>query len=244
MREIIIDNVDFRKLLVWMNIPQTISNSKYEEWKSKRLSRKPHPREYVYFRGADFSGYWRCPRRLFWTVHDPLQQKSMINKSIYKCVVRHDRIEDYLAKYDWKGEHAIKGFVRVGKFRVPCYGHIDGLSPSNFILDIKHGKPKTGDRLQTGFYQKVMRPLTTNIILLYPSELQIIPNMDKVIKEYLPRVYACVGLDILPPLHPDFPNCFYNCEYYKRCGRTRVPPRKQKQEIWGSWFKAIKERII
>jgi len=168
----------------------------------------------------------------------------MINKSIYKCVVRHDKIEDYLAKYGWKGEHPIKGFVKVGKFRVPSYGHIDGLSPSNIILDIKHGKPKMGDRLQTGFYQKVMRPTTTNILLLYPSELQYVPNMDKVITQYLPRVYACVGLDILPPLHPDYPNCFYNCEYYKRCKRSRVPPKKEKQLIWGSWFKTTGEQIF
>jgi len=83
-REILIDGVDFRKLLTWMNISQQINQSKYLEWKNNRLRKPPQPRDYVYFRGADFSGYWRCPRRLFWTVHDPLPQKSMINKSIYK----------------------------------------------------------------------------------------------------------------------------------------------------------------
>lgn len=241
--EILIDGVDFRKLLTWMNVPPVINNSKYEKWKDNRLSKPPQPREYVYFRGADFSGYWRCARRLYWTAHDPLPQKSMINKSIYKCVVKHDKIEDYLAKFGWKGEHRIKGFVKVGKFRVPSYGHIDGLSPSHFILDIKHGQPKKGDRLQTGFYQRVMRPVTTNIILLYRQEIQMIPNMDRTIKLYLPRVYACIGLDILPPLHPNFPNCFYNCEYYKRCKRTRVPPKKKKQGEWGEWFNQIGEQI-
>ena len=76
-KKILIDGVDFRSLLNWMNIPPVINNSKYEKWKNNRLHKPPQPRERVYFRGADFSGYWRWPRRLFWTVHDPLVQKSM-----------------------------------------------------------------------------------------------------------------------------------------------------------------------
>ncbi len=244
-KRIVIDGADFRKLLKWMNIPQKINQTDYEEWKKDRKARIPYPREDLYLRGADFSGYWKCPRKLWLHIHEPKQQKSMINKSIFSCELRHDRIEDYLARRGWKPEFLAKKKLTIGRFKnIPCRGHIDSLSPSNIILDIKHKfRPADGDLIQTGFYQKLMRPTTTNILLLYPSQIKYLMSLDKMMDKYLPRVLACVALDIMPPVHPDFPNCFYNCEYYKRCGRSRIPPKKESKSIWNEWVFAINQEI-
>lgn len=245
-RRILIDGADFRRLMTWMNVPQTINEKDYLRWKNERLSKKPEPRDKLYLRGADFSGYWKCARRLYFSIHDPLPQKSVFNKSIFGCIVRHDKIEAYLKKFGWKPEFMKERRLNIGRYSVPSHGHIDALSPSNIILDIKHGFPKDGDILQTGFYQKLFRPQTTNIILLYPSQVKYILNLDKTITKYLPRVLACVhpDIDLCPPLHPKFPNCYYRCEYYKRCGRTYKPPKKQEMVVWANWFKAIEETIL
>lgn len=243
-RQIFIDGANFRKLMSWMNMPQFINEKNYLKWKEERQAQIPKPRINIYLRGADFSGYWKCARRLFFSTHDPLPHKSVFNKGIYGCIVRHDRIERYLKRFGWKPEHLVENKIKIGKYLVYGQGHIDALSPSNIILDIKHGFPKDGDILQTAFYQKLLRPKTTNIILLYPSQIKYIANLDKTIEKYLPRVYACVALDIKPPLHPNYPRCYYRCEYYKRCGRTYKPPKKKEMGEWNDWFKEIEKKIF
>jgi len=239
-RRVIIDGVDFRKLMIWMSIPQTVDEQVYSKWKEEQESKIIEPRREIYLRGADFQGYWKCPRRLWFTVHRPKQQKSMINKSIFTCEVRHDMIEDYLQKRGWQTEVERRKILKIGKFLVPCEGHIDGLSPSNIILDIKHKQiPTDGDMLQTGFYQLLMRPETTNIVLLYPTQIKYLTRLDDMIKKYLPRVFGVVAFDaIMPPKHPDFPRCYRNCEYYSECGRERVPPKRSPDE-WTNWLKQI-----
>ena len=238
MQKIMIDGVDFRELMSWMNNPQEIDEEEYQKWRTARKSYVPKPRTDVYLRGNDFQSYMKCARRLWFNCHVPELKKSMITKSIFGAVKRHEEIEKHLKEKGWKTEFFCKGDVQVGERKIYGTGHIDGLSPSNTILDIK-GKwqPSDGDKLQTAFYQLLLRPLSTDIVLLYPTQINYFGNFEKLIRMYIPRVYACVALDVKPPRHPSYPNCYYNCEYYKECGRSRKPPKKLPHLEWNDWFK-------
>jgi len=238
MQKIMVDGIDFRELLAFMNKPLEIDEKAYQEWREQRKAYKPRLRSGIYLRGSDLQSYMKCARRLWYLCHQPKIKKSMITKGIYGCEIRHELIEEKLEEQGWETEFYCKGDVEIGKYLVKGTGHVDGLSPSNIILDIKNKyKPTDGDKLQTGFYQKLLRPTTTNILLLYPTQLQYFMNLDKLVNRYLPRVYACVALDIIPPLHPSYPNCYYNCEYYKECGRTCKPPKKKPHLEWNKWFR-------
>jgi hypothetical protein len=241
----IIDGVDFDELIKIMNTPIEIKEEVYQDWKEARVGEAVKPRSKPYLRGDDFQSYWKCARRLWYNCHIPKQKKSMINKSIHTCVVRHDLIEDILKEAGWSPEHQCKGEVVINDKKVFCTGHIDGYSPSHVILDIKHKwSPTDGDKLQTGFYQMLVKEEDSRIALLYPTQIQYYSDMRTMVKKYLPRVYACVALDYLPPRHPDFQNCFYNCEYWKECGRTRKPPKRvSNKNEWGDWFSKISSEL-
>lgn len=232
----IVDGVDLDDLIRMMNKPVVIYEDRYLEWKRKKL-RETYPRKSVYIRGSDFTSYWKCARRLSYDVHDPLPSKSYANKGIYKCVIRHGQIEAFLKQHGWQCEKLIKKEIFLFGRYVPCLGHIDAFSPSGVILDIKHSRHGFGNVLQTAFYQLLKAPAKTSILLLYRDGVEYYTDMFRVMQKYLHRVYACIATDILPPLHPDFPLCFRACEYIKRCGRKRVPPKKSAKEEWVEWFR-------
>lgn len=231
----IVDGVNLDDLIRMMNTPVAIDEGSYLEWKNKKL-REAHPRRKVYIRGSDFTSYWKCARRLSYDVHSPLPSKSYANKGTYKCIVRHQQIEAFLEKRGWLCEELIKKELFLFGRYVPGLGHYDAFSPSRIILDIKHGRHSFGNVLQTGFYQVLKKPTKTRILLLYRDGIEYYTDLSRIIEKYLPRVYACVATDVLPPLHPDFPRCYRACEYFKRDGRKRVPPKQDKQE-WVEWFR-------
>ena len=240
----IIDNADFVYLLKWMKKPYNVDEEDYQKWRKDRKSEAPRERMGNRIYATDFQSYMKCARRLWFLSHEPKTKKSMINKSIYIAEKRHDDIEAYLKDCGWKTELRCEATLTVGKAKVSASGYIDGLSPSNFILDIKHKYyPTEGDKLQTGFYQKLLKPTETKIVLLYPNQVAMFEDVAKIIDKYLPRVYACIALDIQPPKHPSFPRCYASCEYYKECGRTRVRPKQKPFTEWNEWFTKIREAI-
>lgn len=234
----IVDGVNLDDLIRMMNVPVAINEDHYLEWKKRKL-REAHPRRDIYIRGSDFTSYWKCARRLSYDVHDPLPSKSYANKGIYKCVVRHEQIEAFLKRHGWVCEKLIKKeFFLFGRY-VPGLGHIDALSPSNIILDIKHSRHGFGNVLQTAFYQLLKKPTRSRILLLYRDGVEYYTDLSRTIQKYLPRVYGFIATDILPPLHPSFPQCYRACEYYKRCGRKRVPDQQSGKQEWIECFRKI-----
>lgn len=231
----IVDGVKIDDLIRMMNRPIKINETDYWAWREEKTKQRKGHRDWI--RGADFYGYWKCSRMLWLDTHNPLPSRPYFSKAIYSCVVRHDMIEAFLTKHAWECEALKKKWFNIVSRRVKGLAHIDALSPSKIVLDIKMGQPSKGHRLQTGYYQlhELMSPA---VILLYRGGIEYHKNLRPLANRYLSRVVGCVLSDITPPLHPSFPYCFRQCVYIKWCGRKRVPNPIDKSE-WSHWFKQI-----
>ena len=234
-----IDGADIEYLLGLMHSPVRYHEREFQQWREEKR-RDVQKRTELFIRGSDFKEYWRCPRRLFWKVHDPLPPRSFLNRGTFEAIKRHEKIEAYLKSRGWKVEYAIKYERMIYGVPVPCYGHIDAFSPSGIVLDIKHNDPSVGDQLQTASYQVGVNGKA--VILLYRNGFQYFHNLKRKVIRYYPRVYACIATDILPPKHPDFPHCYVSCEYFRRCGRRRHETNRSRDE-WVEWFRKIEERL-
>lgn len=224
-----------------MNRKLKMNEADYQKWRKTQKQRIPYPRtDKPYLRGSDFKEYWTCWWRLWFRVHDPLPQKSRVNKGIYEAIKRHEQIENHLEQYGWKSEVYVDTQTRLINFHLPFKGHIDSLSPNGLILDIKHNQPSQGDLMQLGSYSLHLgwQP----VVVVYRTGFTFQETLARLMHKYLPRVLGCILLDKIPPLHLNYPNCYYNCEYYKRCKRTRKPPKKPPipQDVT-DWLQAVED---
>jgi len=220
----IVDGVSIDDLTRIMKQDIPINEADYRDWWERKVWERKGLRDWI--QGSDFYHYWQCPRMLHFETHDPLP--SQPSEYLYRSIICHTIVEDFLTKHGWECEVRVKNWFNVKGRWIKGVGRIDGLSPSKIVLDIKTGKPRQGHLLQTGYYQLHIQQ-SPAVILLYRDKIVPRRNLRPLAERILPEVAGCVLSPFTPPPDPSPPHCYGYCIYKERCRNKRSKTQQTNQ---------------